>query len=214
MSLDDFSFEADGHIYRNAEGIVRPSVTQCLSLGGVFDYSMVPPDVLERKRIIGTNVHAWTAEYDREGDADPTALTVEEFGYARAWMAFVAVTRPQWMSIEGAMLRTIHGMEIAGTPDRIAIINRRAWVIEIKCTAAFHPGWRLQLAGYEMLHTRQASIGSMGRLAVRLKPDGTYVPNPKPFDDPSDAAAFLAFAQAATWMQNQNNQQPQETGCL
>ncbi len=202
LTSDDFSFEEDGHVYRNHEGIVRPSVTQCLALGGVFNYSMVDPAILEHKRIVGTNVHNWTADYDVGLNPDPMALTEEESGYARGWLRFVADTKPQWVEIEKGMLKRVHGIEIGGRPDRIAIIGRRMWVLDIKCTSVEHPGWRLQTALYEMMYTGLFYLGTMGRMAVRLRPDGTYVPNSKPYSDPSDANAAIAFLQCATWLQN------------
>ena len=49
----DFTFEPERHLYL-VQGRPVPSVTQVLhSAGLAADYSMVPPDVLERKRIIG-----------------------------------------------------------------------------------------------------------------------------------------------------------------
>ena len=36
-----FSFEEDRHIYRNAAGIERPSVTGSLTAQGIFNFSMV-----------------------------------------------------------------------------------------------------------------------------------------------------------------------------
>jgi len=49
----DFTFDPERHLYL-VDGRPVPSVTQVLhSAALAADYSMVPPDVLERKRIIG-----------------------------------------------------------------------------------------------------------------------------------------------------------------
>ena len=49
----DFTFDPERHLYL-VDGRPVPSVTQVLhSARLAADYSMVPPDVLERKRIIG-----------------------------------------------------------------------------------------------------------------------------------------------------------------
>jgi hypothetical protein len=57
MSIE-FSFDANRHLYL-VQGRPVPSVTQVLHSAGLgADYSMVPPEVLERKRIIGQFVHA------------------------------------------------------------------------------------------------------------------------------------------------------------
>lgn len=202
--LDDLSFEEDTHTYLNPAGLRVPSVTQTLALTGVFDYSMVPPELLERKRIIGNNVHAASAEYDKAG-CDTVRmfarLTDDERPYAEGWVHFVRDVRPRWIAIEDRMLRRIGRHELAGTPDRIAIVGRRAWVIDIKCSACKMAGWGLQTADYEMLHTRRASIGAMGRMIVRLSPRGTY--NTLTFSDPSDAAAALAALACAHDPQDQ-----------
>lgn len=199
---DEFSYEDADHTYTDNEGIVRPSVTQCLALGGVFDYSMVPVEVLERKKTIGNNVHAWTADHDSGLHPDPMQLTEEEWGYAQGWLKFLADATPQWVEIEKPLMGSVHGTIVAGRPDRIALINRKLWVIDLKCCAVHHPGWRLQTAGYEMLYTKRPTLGAMGRMAVRLTPDGRYIPNQKPYDDPRDAIVFVAFAQSATWLKN------------
>lgn len=191
--LDEISFDVDSHTYRNPDGVVVPSVTQTLSLAGIFDYSMVPPELLERKKIIGTNVHAATAEYDRSG-CDTirmfSMLTEEERPYAEGWVNFVRDVRPRFINIEARMMGKIGGLELAGTPDRIAIIGNRLWVIDIKCSSCNNPGWALQDADYEMLHCNRSTLGVMGRMNVRLSPKGTY--NTLTYSDPTDAAAAIA----------------------
>jgi hypothetical protein len=53
----DFTFDAERHLYL-VQGKPVPSVTQVLHSAGLSaDYSMVAPEVLERKRIIGEYVH-------------------------------------------------------------------------------------------------------------------------------------------------------------
>ena len=65
----EFTFDPERHLYV-VEGRPVPSVTQVLhSAGLAADYSMVPPDVLERKRIVGQYVHKAT-QYLDEGCLD------------------------------------------------------------------------------------------------------------------------------------------------
>lgn len=189
--LDEISFEEDSHTYRNPAGVVVPSVTQTLALAGIFDYSMVPPELLERKRIIGTNVHGWSAWSDTLAPLQSQPrLTDEEFGYAEGWVKFVSDVRPRFINIEGRMMGYLSGLELAGTPDRIAIIRNRLWVLDIKCSSCNNPGWALQTADYEMLHCKRSFIGFMGRMIVRLSSKGTY--NTLTYSDPTDAAASIA----------------------
>jgi hypothetical protein len=190
LDSHDFSYEHDSHTYRNGAGIVRPSVTQTLKLGGVIDYSMVPPAILENARRRGSNVHAWTAEYDRYGEIDPTWIQDDEAPYFEAWLKFRRESRAMFDTIEQPMLRTIRGMEVGGTPDRIGYLGRNRFIFDIKCCRSKHPGWALQLASYEMMETRRARVGHMGRMIVQLYPNGSY--NAFGFDDSTDAAGAIA----------------------
>lgn len=94
-------------------------------------------------------------------------------------------------------MRTIAGVRKAGTMDRIALIGRRMWVVDIKCSAGKHPGWGLQLADYEMLWTGNHRIGALGRMIVCLLGDGKY--RTITYSDPVDAVVSLA---AGRWVQN------------
>lgn len=207
--LDDFTFDEDLHEYRNAQNVLRPSVTQVLKICGAIDFSHVPLDLLERKRVIGTNVHKWSADYDRPllnggirtDPIDDISLSDEEWGYAQGWMKFCDEVRPKWLHIEQKMLRTVGGIEVGGTPDRICLIGRRLYVVDIKCSACLAPAWRLQTAMYEMMHTGHAKVGVLGRMIVRLTADGKYRP-PTIHDDTSDAAGALHMLGAATWLLN------------
>ncbi len=200
-ALDAFTYEEDGHLYRNARGAVRPSVTQVLRDAGIFDYSRVDPVVLERKRLLGQNVHLCTAEFDREGWVDETWLAEEAAGYFRAWLRFRRESRCEMLAIEQPMLRSVMGIEIGGTPDRVLRLGGRTYVADIKTCTAQHPGWRLQTALYEMMLTGVPRCGQMGRLVIQLLPDGTYR-MPEEYDDPSDAGAAISALTLATWKAN------------
>lgn len=197
--LDDFVFEADTHTYSDHNGIVRVGVTEGLKRCQIFDYSMVDPALLEFKRNLGQNVHGWTAEVDRHGlgSVDPTSLTPLEHGFGLGWLNFCASARPKFLEIEKPLLRTVGDVVIAGTMDRIALIGRRLWVLDIKCSSMMHPGWGLQLADYEMLYTGRPHVGHMGRMIVRLLGDGRF--RTASFMDPIDGVVALA---AGRWVAN------------
>ncbi len=200
--IDAFCYEEDTHTYRNAAGLKRPSVTQCLHACGLYDFSKVNPDVLERKRRIGASTHRATAEYDREGWVDETWLADDELPYFAAWKLFrLDFPEMEWVLIEEPMLREVCGMEIGGTPDRVGIWRGVRWVVDIKCAAAAHPAWRLQLADYEMMLTGRTRCGDVGRMTVQLLATGNYRP-PLIYDDPTDAVGALAALQLTTWRMN------------
>jgi hypothetical protein len=201
--LDVFSYDDDTHTYRNSRDEVRPSVTETLKHGGLFDYSRIDPRLLERKRIIGSNVHAWTAEYDRTGDDDLLKLSPDEEPYARAYLAFRRDLKMQILDVELPMLRPIHGLEIGGTPDRRVRIGQRIYILDLKCVAAFHHAWRLQLADYVMMLTGRPDCSMYGRAIVRLRPDGAYRYDPiDPKWDETDSAVAAAFVQTFVWKRN------------
>ena len=197
----DFPYEEDCHLYRNARGLVRPSVTQVLREAGIFDYNRVEPGMLERKRQLGQNVHLCTAEYDREGWVDPTWLADEEIGYFDAWLRFRRESRCEMVAVEEPMLRSVLGMELGGTPDRVLRLRGRSYVADLKTCATAHPGWKLQTALYEMMLTGQPRCGALGRLVIQLMPDGRYV-LPDGYDDPGDSNAAIAALTLATWKGN------------
>lgn len=196
MDSHDFSYEDDTHTYRNAAGIVCPSVTQTLKIGGVIDYSHVPPAILENARRRGVNVHRLTAEFDRYGAIDETWLQDDEVPYFEAWQKFRRESGFVIHQIETPMLRKIMGMEVGGTPDRVGMLGRNRCVLDIKCCRSRHAGWALQVGDYEMMLTGVSRVGHLVRLIVQLFPNATYVAFP--FDDPADAAGGIAALTLAT----------------
>jgi hypothetical protein len=199
--LDAFSYDADEHLYRNAAGIIRPSVTQCMHAAGLYDFSRVDPAVLERKRRIGQSVHRATAEFDREGWVDETWLEEDEILYFRAWQAFRRDFHEiEWVHIEEPMLRTVCGVEVGGTPDRMGWLAGAWVVVDLKCAAAKHPAWRIQTADYTMMHFQVPRCDGAIRMAVQLMPNGKYIVDTH--KDPTDAAAAIAVLQLEAWKRN------------
>lgn len=199
--LDAFSFDADEHIYRNALGFVRPSVTECMHAAGLYDFSRVDPMVFERKRRIGKSVHRATAEFDSNGWCDETWLEEDEIPYFRGWQLFRKDFHEiRFDKIEAPMLRTVHGVEIGGTPDRQGWIAGARLILDLKCAAADTPAWRIQTASYELMEFDSLRCGHAVRMVVLLRPDGTY--RTIFHDKPEDAAAALGCIQLEAWKRN------------
>jgi hypothetical protein len=90
MSID-FTFDAEQHLYL-VQGRPVPSVTQVLQATGLgADYSMVPPEVLERKRVIDQFVHEAT-QYLDEGSLDLASVDPELQPYICAYQRFLRAT--------------------------------------------------------------------------------------------------------------------------
>jgi len=123
----EVEFDEALHQY-TLDGIVIPSVTQIIKAGGLYpDFSVIPADVLEWKRNLGTQVHAATEldDMDNLGDYDPQIS-----GYIQAWREFKAVTGFTPVSIEQRIYHKQH--KYAGTLDRIGIINGENVLLDIK----------------------------------------------------------------------------------
>jgi hypothetical protein len=212
--LDTFSFDADTHRYVNARGQERPSVTQTLQAGGLFDFSRINPAVLERKRLIGSEVHAWTAAYDQAILEFPhhsrmwpwmDSVSEEAERYCAAWIKFRSEIAFTTLGIEVQMLKPVMGLELGGTYDRKVRIGNRIHILEIKTVASFHHAWRLQLADYVMQDTGRSNCSMYARSVVRLLNNGTYrFDTIDPQWDETDSAVAVAFAQTYMWKKNHN----------
>lgn len=192
-------FSAHDHAYR-VDGVRLPSVTQILQGAGLASYDAVVPDLLERKRQIGTAVHAWTARFDAPG-ADEAALWDEAIGsliepYCLAWAEFREQSGFQPGLIEHMFAAEHHGMRYAGTADRAGRLNDSDYVVELKTSASPARWWGLQLMGYAVALQQPARV-LRRRIAVQLKPDGSYAVHE--YKDPRDQGAFAAALAIATW---------------
>lgn len=196
IDYHDFVFEEDGHRYTTADGIVRPSITQILNRVGIYDFSMVPAEVLENARRRGSNVHKWCAELDIHGFVDETWIADDEMGYFEAWIKFKRESGIVVRRVEFPLVRTVGRFVIAGTPDVEGFIGRNLFVVERKACRVKHVGWALQTAMQEMLITGKPRTGHMGRMSVQLKPDGNY--RTFTYDDPTDTPGAIAAMTAAT----------------
>ena len=128
-------------------GVIVPSVTQIIKSAGLYDFSMIPADVLEWKRNLGTQVHAATEldDMDNLGDYDPQIS-----GYIEAWRKFKIDTGFRPVHIEQRVFHKIH--KYAGTLDRIGVFGERNALVDIKTgqadlmtvgpqTAAYAQAW-------------------------------------------------------------------------
>lgn len=192
----DLHFDPDAHVYR-LDGQVVPSVTQLLKPIGQ-DFSMVPPDVLEAKRALGTAVHL-ACELDDEGDLDDDSLDPVLAPYVSAWRKFKAETRAMIVMNERQLGHLT--LRYAGTLDRLAKIRSDMWLLDIKTSAEPHASYGVQLSGYEeLLRADEYTDQPVKRGTVHLRDDGTY--RLHEFKNPNDAAAFRACLSLFHWKES------------
>jgi hypothetical protein len=165
---DKFRFEPADHSYWIGKRRLV-SVSEALKAGGLADYSRVPPAVLEWAAERGRAVHAATHFLD-DGDLDVETLDDVIMPYVEAWRGFKAATKLE------VFLREVPGFNeelgYAGTPDCMAKINGRWWLIDIK-TYAPNETTGVQLAAYARLNY-MPTVVEMRRAGVWLKPNGKY----------------------------------------
>lgn len=184
------TFDAQSHSYQ-WNGKPVPSVTSVLS--PIVDFSRVPPDVLKAASDFGTAVHL-ACELDDLGQLDEDSLDPALFAYVYAWRAFSKDHDVAWEVIEQPVYN--QRMRYAGTPDRIGDVSGGICAVDIKSTAELYPSVGPQLAAYS--HAFNESLAPvMGRIAVQLKPDGTYVA--KEYKDPTDWPLFCSLLTVRTW---------------
>lgn len=191
----DLQFEPESHTYRLG-GRVVPSVTQLLKPIGP-DFSMIPADVLERKRQLGTAVHL-ACELDDDDDLDEAGLDQVLLPYVQAWRKFKAETGAVVLVNEKQLGHDV--LRYAGTVDRVVNVGAERWLVDLKTSADPHASYGVQLAGYEELLRHSARMQVEARATVHLRDDGTF--RLHTFTNPNDAACFRALLSLNNWKES------------
>ena len=196
-----FTFDEAGHICRDAQGVIIPTVTQVLADCGMYDFSMVPPEVLERKAQLGRLVHQ-ACHYFDEGDLDESGLHPEVHARLQGYKQFRADTGYEPAVHERRHIFEVHGMRFSGQYDSVGTRGKENWLVDIKNAASFSPCWGLQTAAYELgLPSRRLCAPfNYRRVVVQLFADGRYKLHT--FSDGNDKQVFLACLAVATWKRN------------
>ncbi len=181
------TFNHELHQYR-WNGQIVPSVTQILDQ--FSDYSMVPPHILERKRQIGTAVHA-AIDLDLKGELDEESIHPAWEGYFKGWRKFKAESG---FVIESSEQRIFsEKYQYAGTLDLVGELPSGPALIDTKTTVILMPSVGPQTAAYA------EGIGRprIKRYALQLTPDGLY--NLEPCSNKNDFAVFQAALITFNW---------------
>jgi hypothetical protein len=195
MNFAAFTFEESTHTYRLDSGLVVPSTTQILKRCGLVSYEQVQRDVLENKRHLGEVVHIATSYLD-DNDLDLESLPQQAHGYVEAWERFKRECNVHIVASESRSLGSFNDMPYGMTFDRLAVVNGREAVLELKCSAQKEKWWGLQLASYDIGLGSPESQLHRDRYAVHLKPYGKY--RLEPFTDETEYDVFT-WALAMTW---------------
>jgi hypothetical protein len=192
-----FRFEPNEHRYFLGEDEL-PSVTTVLR--PLYDFSMIDPEVLERKRQIGEAVHK-AVELSLAGDLDESSIDPVWAGYFAGWKQFVADTGVTDADIGEAEQPMFHPVyRFAGTPDMTIHLNRKWGVLDLKTTATLEPPVALQTAAYRELlnvNTDRSQHKLETRYALQLRENGTY--RLEEYKDKGDWSVFLSLLTVANW---------------
>lgn len=200
MTTAAFTFDEAAHVYRDDNGMVVPSVTQCLKAVGLISFDGINPAILERKRQLGTLVHKVTELYDRGEDLADYEIPDQVMEYARGYFTFCTDCNFVPSIVEARQLASLYGMPFGMQPDRVGEINGVPHILELKCGAQKHPAWGAQLAGYGAgLYGPRRSLA---RVALQLGPQFPRGYKLHPYDDPTDFRAWDSALFLTHWQLN------------
>lgn len=192
-----WTFDESLHLYRNAAGVIVPSVTQIIEAAGLNNgISKIPAGILQRKADIGTQTHIAADLLDDGASLDDLDVDPAVMPYAKAYCQFLEDNRPKWEVREQRFVATVTRMEYGGCVDRAGKLGNQTVVIDIKTSREVGRHWGVQLAGYRL------GLPHAGEpVALHLLPDGKY--NLVPF--PDETAVFLAALRIAWWKREESN---------
>lgn len=186
---DELDFEPTKHIYKH-RGIVVPSVTQLLNMFKLVDFSKVPEDVLNEKRILGTVVHKAAELLDEQQlDEDHFNKTFPRaVPYLQAYKTFREIEDFEPAHSERRMYSK--KMRCAGTLDRQGLYQGAETIIDLKCSWMLYPSNGAQTSAYAQIFLENYGIKIKRRFALQLKETGHY--ELKEYKDPQDLHDFMA----------------------
>lgn len=195
-------FDPVTHIGK-VNGEVWPSVTQLLNEFKLIDFSNVPDERLEYKRILGTRVHLATVFIDKGNFDEEHAREKfpEILPYLEAYRKFRTIENFEPIHKEVRLFS--RKWRFHGQPDEsgihLSVHKGHLCITDYKCTYAMYPSTGPQLSGYEILIQENADeLGipkelfkkAVKRFGLLLKPTGHY--EQIPFPDQEDKQDFLA----------------------
>jgi hypothetical protein len=173
-------FDPIGHIYRLENGTRIPSVTQALSIVE-RGFEFVAPEILDRAREFGRNVHLATHLFDR-GTLNEPRLDPELAPYLAQYKQFLFDTKARVIASEEIVY--CEQMRYAGQLDKRLAWKRSTYLCDLKSGAVPHTVGP-QTAAYQ----RASIYAPRKRICLQLKRD-TYRLIVQ--DDLSDFSLFIS----------------------
>lgn len=174
-------FDEAAHVY-TLNGARVPGVTSILK--PLVNFAGIPEHVLAAKADLGRRVHTAT-EYDDDGDLDEASIEDDVAPYLEAYRRFRADTGAVVLANERRVYEPL--FRYAGTLDRVFLIRRENWLVDLKTCFSVPVSAGPQTAAY---HRALNDPSITRRAALRLRPDGTY--RLDPLANPDDWAIFMS----------------------
>ena len=192
--INRLTFDPGVHKYV-LDGMRIPSVTQVID--PFLPYANMPKEVRETALLRGTRVHELTHVYDTVDTtvAIQVAKELRVNAYLLAWRKFLRDVRPVFIEAEMRLYHTLY--RYAGTLDRVAMIDGRLCIIEIK-TGGVIDEYAMQTAAYQEAYNNcQLDDLATARYVVQLKATGSY--SLIEHKDKDDFQAFRAALTLGNW---------------
>jgi hypothetical protein len=164
-----FKFDRDSHKY-TMDGVIVPSVTEVISDVGLYDLSMVPKSILDNACSKGTFVHKLTELYDM-GTLNIAKVKDNYLGYLKAWETFKNEKNVRVCDVE--LMVFSNKFKYAGTMDRVAVIDDRICILDIK-TGAPSKAHAVQTSAYALAYKEMHGEKVKDRFCVYLSEKGEY----------------------------------------
>lgn len=188
------TFDQEKHEY-HFDGKPVPGVTSLLA--GLTDFSFVSDEDMAAACYRGTAAHLCCELHDL-GTLNEAALDPAWRPYLDAWIKFKEERSFAVVLNEHRVFHPV--LKYAGTLDRFGMLEGKPFVLDIKTSASLSPVIGIQLAAYsEALMSGPDWNGpkKLGRVAVQLKPDGTF--KVQEYADSTDLSAFIGLLNVARW---------------
>lgn len=200
VMIEGLAFDPETHRY-TFEGKPLPAVTKVLQ---ILERRSAPLELLEFAGERGRAVHE-ACELDDRNDLDEATVDPIIRPYLEAWRSFKRGVGYEPVEIELAVANGRYGY--AGTLDRVAVVNGKAAVLDIKTGSAVPLYAGPQLAAYQEAYAwvvgaalvkRPAQLPTR-RYAVWLRDDGRF--HLIKYDSPEDWGVFRSALNIWQWME-------------
>ncbi len=181
-----FTLDKEKHLYQES-GKHLPGVSEILQSVGFSNYSFVNKEICEAARKFGDAGHTMCRLWDLK-ILNVDILDLNLVSYLEGYRKFLTTYKPEiltdWIEKPSYSLKWRFGF----TLDRVAYINKKLTIYDLKFTTDIQPSVAIQLAGYKIGFEDITKLKVMQRWGLQILPDDFNV---EPYTDRRDEGAFL-----------------------